>query len=318
MKIQTIAKLIPVLLVTTGSFVKAQDSTVTELEGKANNGSAIAQYDLGKMYADGTGVKKNYKKASEWIRKAASQDNFDAQLFLGYMHGKGMGVKQDYDEAWKWINRAIMKFSPSLDKDEPNFEMIVEWMYEKGWNAKREFISSIDGSYQNYQISLKWNFYAAQLGHAPARKRIYEFAAKYRCPYAKTLMGELFFIGKGVEKDDKMAFKFFQKAATTVNNDRMVRAAYTIGEDEGYPPAQCVLGELYFKGIHVQKNYTEAEKWFTRAAKQGNLKAQLNLGSMYSNGRGVKKDLKKAEKWYKEAARQGNEYARDWLKKNKK
>ncbi|MDO4819232.1 MAG: tetratricopeptide repeat protein, partial [Prevotella sp.] len=53
------------------------------------------------------------------------------------------------------------------------------------------------------------------------------------------------------------------------------------------------------------KNYTEAVKWFRKAAEQGDAQAQHNLGVCYANGRGVTKSDTEAVKWYRKAAEQG-------------
>ena len=39
----------------------------------AEQGLARAQYNLGVMYANGTGVEQSYEKAREWLQKAAKQ-----------------------------------------------------------------------------------------------------------------------------------------------------------------------------------------------------------------------------------------------------
>jgi TPR repeat protein len=44
--------------------------------------NANAQYNLGRMYADGGGVFKNNATAVEWYQKAAKQGHTDAQRQL--------------------------------------------------------------------------------------------------------------------------------------------------------------------------------------------------------------------------------------------
>lgn len=58
--------------------------------------------------------------------------------------------------------------------------------------------------------------------------------------------------------------------------------------------------------FHESQNYPEAEKWYRKAAEQGNAKAQYNLGNCYCLGEGVKHNYKEAIKWYRKAAEQGN------------
>ena len=46
------------------------------------------------------------------------------------------------------------------------------------------------------------------------------------------------------------------------------------------------------------RNYEEAIKWYTLAAKQGDAMAQCNLGHIYSNEQTGKKDFVKAHMWF--------------------
>jgi hypothetical protein len=55
------------------------------------------------MYSNGDGVKQDYGKATNWIRKAADQRHVDAQYNLGVMYLKGAGVSKDLAEAVKWL-----------------------------------------------------------------------------------------------------------------------------------------------------------------------------------------------------------------------
>ena len=52
----------------------------------AEQGNAIAQYNLGVMYAKGQGVPKDYKLAVKWYRKSAEQGDPSAQSNLGLMY----------------------------------------------------------------------------------------------------------------------------------------------------------------------------------------------------------------------------------------
>ena len=58
------------------------------------------------MYADGLGVQQNDKTAVKWFRLAAEQGNAMAQFNLGMMYVSGQGVPQDYKTAVKWFRLA--------------------------------------------------------------------------------------------------------------------------------------------------------------------------------------------------------------------
>src|SRR5262245_21410975 len=60
----------------------------------AERGNARAQEMLGAMYANGTGVDRDYIAAAEWSRLAADQGDPVAQSQLGLMYASGLGVSK--------------------------------------------------------------------------------------------------------------------------------------------------------------------------------------------------------------------------------
>ena len=72
----------------------------------AEQGDAVAQNELGRMYDRGTGVEKDYKKAKELYEKAAEQGLADAQFNLGKIYAFKKGVPQDFVTARQWWEKA--------------------------------------------------------------------------------------------------------------------------------------------------------------------------------------------------------------------
>ena len=70
----------------------------------AEQGDATAQYNLGVMYKNGQGVPQDYKEAVRLYRLSAEQENAKAQFYLGAMYETGQGVLQDYALAHMWFN----------------------------------------------------------------------------------------------------------------------------------------------------------------------------------------------------------------------
>ena len=54
------------------------------------------------MYDYGQGVAQDYKEALKWYRLSAEQGDALAQFNLGWMYYEGQGVPQDNKEAVKW------------------------------------------------------------------------------------------------------------------------------------------------------------------------------------------------------------------------
>ena len=84
--------------------------------------------------------------------------------------------------------------------------------------------------------------------------------------------------------------------------------------EQGYADAQNNLGWCYALGEGVSIDYQKAVKWWRKAAEQGDTDAQYSLGESYEYGEGVTKDYEEAVKWYRKAAKQGNEDAQKRLR----
>ena len=69
--------------------------------------------------------------------------------------------------------------------------------------------------------------------------------------------------------------------------------------------AQNHLGDMYYNGDSVEKDYTKAFEWYHKAAELGYAAAQYNLGIMYAKGEGLEKDYTKAYEWYSKPAEHG-------------
>jgi len=75
----------------------------------AEQGYAYAQYNLAGLYYNGQGVEKDYAKAVEWFQKAAEQEHAHAQYRLGIMYSNGQGVEKDNIKAKEWLRKASEK-----------------------------------------------------------------------------------------------------------------------------------------------------------------------------------------------------------------
>ena len=94
--------------------------------------------------------------------------------------------------------------------------------------------------------------------------------------------------------------------------------------EAGDADAQTRLGWMYRAGRSVPKDWIEAERWYRKAAEQGNAEAQIALGNMhYRCGREiislcasaapVYPDYTEAVKWYRKAAEQSDAIAQLYL-----
>ena len=83
----------------------------------ADQGNAVAQYNLGVMYYEGECVTQDYKEAVKWYRLSADQGNASAQYYLGVMYDNGQGVTQHYVRAHMWMNIAASAGNKTAQSD---------------------------------------------------------------------------------------------------------------------------------------------------------------------------------------------------------
>ncbi len=135
-------------------------------------------------------------------------------------------------------------------------------------------------------------------------------------------LGNAYFVGRGVERNEQQAAYWFEKAAKAgdpvaqmqigyfyqvgigVMRDE-ARAAhwYQLAAAGGLPGAKLNLGVAYMWGIGVPKNTDLALKLFREAVNKGCGQAAAYLGDAYYFGVGVPKDIASAEHWFAEGAK---------------
>jgi hypothetical protein len=73
----------------------------------------------------------------------------------------------------------------------------------------------------------------------------------------------------------------------------------------GLGTVEDLIGDAYYYGHWVTRDYAAAARWYRRAAASGNALAQGTLGDMYYYGRDVPQDFASAATWWQLAADQG-------------
>ncbi|EAU93275.2 hypothetical protein CC1G_12009 [Coprinopsis cinerea okayama7 len=128
--------------------------------------------------------------------------------------------------------------------------------------------------------------------------------------------------GWGCEKNEKVAFKWLQKAAESAVGDLEATRASGV-KDVSVVRNELVLaiyevGQCFFQGWGVPKDQKMAVSYYTIAAELGDADAQMDLAFCLTNGKGCKKNKKEAAKWYRAAVKQGqSDVGLAWIYKEK-
>jgi len=146
----------------------------------AELGNVNAQVTLGTMYLSGQDVMQDDATAARWYRQAAEQGDAEAQFNLGNVYSLGRGVTQDYGEAVNWFRRAAVQGHSGA-------QYIMGVMYNNG-----------EGVLQDHAMAVKWYRMAAGQGDVDAQYNL----------------GIMYFNGQGVSQDYVEAYKLFNLAAS--------------------------------------------------------------------------------------------------------
>lgn len=91
--------------------------------------------------------------------------------------------------------------------------------------------------------------------------------------------------------------------------DKALESLVPLAESSDHPYAQYYLGVMYANGQGVKQDFTEAARWYERAAKQGVPQAQFRLGELYMSGQGVPVDFEQSYAWFTVASHLGHAQA---------
>ena len=204
---------------------------------------AIEQFKLAKILLKSK-QKSTVKKAFDIFKKLANQNyttlQTDARYMLGICYENGYGIQKSYPRAIRWYEKAEKNISEDLIR---NPDLV-------GDAAQKALQEKING-------------------------------------------GDI----------DETFDEILYGKITTELIDCITEAS-----ENGDVESQKYLMDLYDGGAgHIEENQDESAYWTQKAAENGDTKAMGKLGERYYYGRGVERDFKTAFYWLKKATAQGCE-----------
>ncbi len=97
------------IVVDTQKSTRMYQIAASEFDIYAQKGNPEYQYALAGMYQHAKGVSKNMRLAIKWMVKSAQQGHALAQFDLGRLYAKGGDVTRDVNEAKHWLNLAAIQ-----------------------------------------------------------------------------------------------------------------------------------------------------------------------------------------------------------------
>lgn len=135
--------------------------------------------------------------------------------------------------------------------------------------------------------------------YAEAARLLKPFADKGDA-IAQLKLGTLYYAGKGVAENERVAVDLLKKSAAQGNTEAMYQLgnAFTFGHET---PKLAADPDV------------EAAQWYFRAASAGNADAQYSLGLLFLAGKGVERNDDEAAQWMRKAAKNGHKDAQSFV-----
>ena len=245
-------------IASTLSLANANSNLNSQLQVESD---PAAQHQLGLRYANGLGVKKSKKKARDWFVKAANQGYLESKYELGKLYSSGRLKEAAYAVAANW-------FEEAANEDHNQAQYSLGMLYSEGKGVER-----------NPEVAMTWFAKSAELGNADAQLKMasstsdaktkiawFTKAAQQGDARAQKSLGDIYYSGDLVPKDDFVALEWYQRAA-----------------ENGNRRAHLQLGKLYETSNTSLKNQDTALYWYQKSAD-----LELTLG--YFNAKRILKE----------------------------
>jgi TPR repeat protein len=318
---------------------------IAELQQKANDGDAQAQFDLALCYVEGKGVEKNGELAFEWHNKAAEQGHLNAQFALGLYYFLRIVERQTNTLISKWVNEKYVH--KSID---PAFDLAVsQALYTKptGVNDELAFVWLKNAAEQNHAEANYWLgiCYRDGIGSQNNEELAFDcfsISAENGLSAAQNVLAYCYFDGKGVQENIELGWYWCEVAA----NNGFAEAQYKLAcryldggvdkntylgftllkqaAEQGFDDAEIRLADCYAKGFAVEKCDEQAFAWHTKAANKEHAESQYWLAWYYLRG-GILEQLEEidaqilengpSEYWRNVYLDKGYERAFEWAQK---
>lgn len=121
----------PTLTLLTALDEQLASHPLKQLEERAEQGDADAQYRLGIEFAGEAGA-QHAETARYWLEKAAAQNNADAAFKLGLMHDEGEGTARDHAKAETYYRQALAQWQQEAASGNADAQYKLGVMYREG------------------------------------------------------------------------------------------------------------------------------------------------------------------------------------------
>lgn len=235
-----------------------------EIQRLAEQGSAVYQFELAKIYANGDGVAQDFKTAETWLIKAAAHDYAEAQSMLGLFYYFGVTGRQDYGKALDWLAKAAKQNNPVAQFNLGMMNLNGEGLEPNSGMAFRYIKASAEQGYAQAQFNLAVLYETGVGIEANLAQALtwYRKAAEQDIVAAQVNLAFMYAEGRGTVRNEAKAIAWFHKAAESYNAVAMLKMA-----------------EAYFNGTVIKPDYVRAYILVNLALQKAEVKANPQVAA---------------------------------------
>ena len=248
----------------------------------SENGYPNAMHQVALMQRDGVGTAKNYKYMEISLKKASELGFLHSIILLAdtYLQGKLIpknekGAFEQYLKGARLGNGRCQYQTAIMYRDGIGTEINID--ESEAWFERFSYSSTILN-----------NIWAADW-------------AKLHSDLDRSVIEDMYF--KSTYGGNTTAISNILNTAIASNEfdengySNLLNSMKFLAENGNIDAAKR-MGNYYYDGIGVKKDYSEAIKWYEKAALLGDQWSRNRLGEMYRDGKGTAPDMEKAIEWF--------------------
>lgn len=273
-----------------GKLVPKDDSSAFKwIKKAAELGDIDSMYKLAMMYREGVGTNSSLEQSDMWL-----DSHINASLMWYYLWALDMNCSDGQDIDGEYLEPLFKSNNPMAI----NRCIMISVARGKPIDQYVDALSHLAFNNNNDALRRLGNIYYDGVGVNRDFERAFKLYEKTTClgdQWSMNRIGDMYRDGKGVDVDIERAISMYKKSSSFGN----ISAIGNI--------IDLCVGGLCSNSLLLESSITVLECY----ALSGNVDATNRLGNLYYDGRGVRRDYQKALLWYKKSLLQGNQWVRN-------
>lgn len=279
-----------------------------------NSQEPLALYRLGQIYYHGWGSEVNYQDAREWFLKAVERGLVEANYYLGCIYYYGYGLDKNIGMAIERLEKVANSGDKSefMDKERhKDYLAISQGLLGEIYGEDKNFSDSNNN--ENHTKSGYWYFESARNGSERSKVltilggRFYPLTGGDSCANERVHFKNLELLDFSESITKKYQGQAHEFYEIAIESAKELLAEDIKKSNEGDPESEYWMAQRYDNGLMVERDLKKSFRYAKSAAEKGYTYAQAMLGIYLLDGTGVNVDIGQSIK-YLHAAHEKDEF----------